>query len=190
MKGYKNGRRKKDPVFFLPRSVLLIYHTLQSPSIFYPCVHASVSGDLQRHLLLPSQSTITPLETSSPHASSLEVQNAGLSILLPPRHLLLLLPNAGAAAAKHPVIEPFSCYALGLLSACLATRTPSSFHQASSVASSSISSALPSGARDQLLHAVAAPWASFPSHLADVLALAALVESSTDVFNQPRRPPV
>jgi hypothetical protein len=58
---------------------------------------------LQRHLLLPSQSTITPLETSSPHASSLEVQNARLSILLPPRHLPLLLPNAGAAAAKHPV---------------------------------------------------------------------------------------
>lgn len=103
MKGYKNGRRKKNPVFFLPRSVLLIYHTLQSPSIFYPCVHASVSGDLQRHLLLPSQSTITPLETSSPHASSLEVQNAGLSILLPPRHLPLLLPNARAAPAKHPV---------------------------------------------------------------------------------------
>jgi hypothetical protein len=103
MKGYKNGRRKKNPVFFLPRSVLLIYHTLQSPSIFYPCVHALVPGDLQCHLLLPSQSTITPLETSSPHASSLEVQNARLSILLPPCHLPLLLPNAGAAAAKHLV---------------------------------------------------------------------------------------
>jgi hypothetical protein len=58
------------------------------------------------------------------------------------------------------------------------------------VASSSISSALPSGARDQLLHAVAAPWASFPSHLAGVLTLAALVESFADVFNQPRRPPL
>ena len=54
----------------------------------------------------------------------------------PPRHLPLL-PNAGATAVKHPVMSgrqlpPFSCYALGLLSACLATRTPSSKPQRAS----------------------------------------------------------